>query len=210
MFLKEAEAVTQCLSSPSKMPGYGYSLPATACKVGSRLRKRKGTVCSKCYAMKGRYTFPKVVACLNRRLKSLTDPRWVECLVFMIKFRQKQGNKYFRWHDSGDIQGQTHLKNIFEVCRQTPGVRYWLPTKEHKIVEAVLKKEEKPKNLVIRLSGHNLDEVPESDDQVSSTHTSEDKVTGAHICQAVKQHGSCGRCRACWKPNIKHVSYGVH
>jgi hypothetical protein len=210
MRLKEAEAVAEGLSNPSKMPGYGYSLPAAACKVGSILRKRKGTVCSKCYAMKGRYVFAKVAECLKRRLASLKHPRWVECMVFMIKFRQKQGHRYFRWHDSGDIQGRRHLKNIFEVCRQTPGVRHWLPTKEYKIVVAVLEQEEKPRNLVIRLSGHNLNEIPDTGMPVSSAHTSEDKVPGAKICQAVKYSRPCGRCRACWNPDIKHVSYGEH
>ena len=78
------------------------------------------------------------------------------------------------------------------------------------MVAAVLEKNEKPKNLVIRLSGHDLDEVPDTDMPVSSVHTSEDNVPGAHICKAVKYNQPCGRCRACWNPNIKHISYGVH
>lgn len=210
MMLKEAHAVTGGLSLPSKMPGYGYSLPASACKVGSILRSKKGSVCSKCYARKGRYVFPNVAACLRRRLSSITDPRWVDCMVFQIRLRQKSGHRYFRWHDSGDLQSDEHLKNIFEVCRQTRGVKHWMPTKEYKMVYDRIAQEECPSNLVIRLSGYMLDEAPETDLLISSTHTSEDNVPGAHICQAVKYGHPCGRCRACWNPEIKHVSYGEH
>ncbi len=46
------------LSKPSKMPGYGWSTPASRCITGSKLRRIKGSVCHGCYAMKNRYVFP--------------------------------------------------------------------------------------------------------------------------------------------------------
>jgi len=210
MFLKEAQAVTGGLSNPSKMPGYSYNLPAEKCIVGSRLRRHENTVCSHCYALKGRYVFPNVIKAMYRRLDSLMDPRWIECMVFEITFRYEKGHTHFRWHDSGDLQGHRHLKNIFEVCRKTPDVMHWLPTREYRFVESVVKDEDVPTNLVIRLSGHNFNEIPDTDMLVSSVHTSEEKVPGAHICQAVKTKSPCGKCRACWMHTVKHVSYGVH
>jgi hypothetical protein len=29
-------------------------------------------------------------------------------------------SKFFRWHDSGDVQDEAHLMKIFEVCELTP------------------------------------------------------------------------------------------
>ena len=55
-------------SRPSKMPCPAYSIPASLCKVGGKLRKVEGSVCGKCYAMKGNYNYPAVRAALARRL----------------------------------------------------------------------------------------------------------------------------------------------
>ena len=29
-------------------------------------------------------------------------------------------SKFFRWHDSGDVQDEEHLLKIFAVCKLTP------------------------------------------------------------------------------------------
>ena len=115
MLKKEARKITGGLSKPSKMPGPAYNLPAWHCQTGAKLRKIEGTPCFGCYAMKGRYRFSNVRAALERRLDSLDHPQWVTAMVALI-----QGQPWFRWHDSGDVQSHEHLKNIFEVCRLTP------------------------------------------------------------------------------------------
>ena len=125
MLKKEAREITGGLSKPSKMPGPAHNLPAVACKTGAKLVKIPGSVCAGCYALKGRYRFKNVQAALNRRLQALEDPRWVDAMVVVIT-----GEKYFRWHDSGDIQSLKHLENIFEVCKRTPGTSHWMPTRE--------------------------------------------------------------------------------
>ena len=66
MLVKEAKQITGGLSSPSKMPGYAYNLPAWECVTGVKLQAVAGSVCSGCYAMKGRYRFPNVKDALNR------------------------------------------------------------------------------------------------------------------------------------------------
>ena len=48
--VQEAKAITGGLSSPSKMPCHTFNLPASACKIGSRLRNVKGSTCARCYA----------------------------------------------------------------------------------------------------------------------------------------------------------------
>ena len=100
MKIKEAKQITGSLTRTSKMPGLSYSLPAWECKTGSKLRKVPGSVCASCYALKGNYTRYKAIkAAQYVRLDSLKDQRWVAGMVAQI-IRQK----YFRWHDAGDIQ----------------------------------------------------------------------------------------------------------
>ena len=122
MQLKEAKKITGGLSSPSKMPGYAYNLPAWKCVTGVKLQAVEGSVCSGCYAMKGRYRFQNVKDAMQRRLDRLHHPRWVDAMVTLI-----DQQPVFRWHDSGDLQSVQHLKNIFEVCNRTPGTMHWLP-----------------------------------------------------------------------------------
>ena len=114
------------LSRPSKMPGWSYGLPAAECKTGSKLQKVKGSTCSNCYALKGCYIFKVVQAAQYRRLESIKNPGWVAAMVHLINSKK---SKYFRWHDSGDVQDLDHLNKIFKVCELTPGVSHWLPTR---------------------------------------------------------------------------------
>ena len=105
MLVKKAKQITGSLTRTSKMPGLSYSLPAWECKTGSKLRKIKGSVCASCYALKGNYTRYKAIkAAQYVRLKALKDKRWIAAMVAQI-IRQK----YFRWHDAGDIQSMEHL-----------------------------------------------------------------------------------------------------
>ena len=85
MLKKEAREITGGLSKPSKMPGPAHNLPAVACKTGAKLAQIPGSVCSGCYALKGRYRFNNVQAALQRRLKALEHPQWVEAMVQLIK-----------------------------------------------------------------------------------------------------------------------------
>ena len=125
MLKKEAREITGGLSKPSKMPGPSYNLPAASCQTGAKLAKIPGTICHGCYAMKGRYRFRNVRLALARRLESLDHPQWVQAMTILIK-----GEKFFRWHDSGDLQSAWHLQQIFEVCNNTPDTAHWLPTRE--------------------------------------------------------------------------------
>ena len=146
MLKKEANKITGGLSKPSKMPGPAYNLPAVACITGAKLVKIPGSVCAGCYALKGRYRFKNVQDALQRRLQAITGPRWVEAMTTLIK-----KEKFFRWHDSGDIQCLEHLLNIFKVCRATPNTSHWLPTREAQIIKQV-KPEVVPANLIKRFS----------------------------------------------------------
>ena len=201
MLKKEARQITGGLSKPSKMPGPAHNLPAWKCITGVKLQKVPGSVCAGCYAMKGRYRFRNVREALERRLDALQDPRWVTAMVTLIT-----GEKYFRWHDSGDIQGPKHLENIFEVCRQTPGTRHWMPTREVKFLKDI-DPAQVPPNLIIRISSHMINQGPVNSWPWTSTVSTkpEDRT-----CAAPDQGNECKDCRACWDRDVANVCYGKH
>lgn len=208
MKVSEAVSITGGLSRPSKMPGPAYSLPAKDCQVGSALVKIPGTTCHNCYALKGRYSFPNVQNALTKRLNSLGNPLWVEAIVTMIKSSK---TKYFRWHDSGDIQSTEHLQKIVSVCQQLPKVKFWLPTREYDYVRRYMESNSIPKNLTIRLSAHVVDRDPPSGFGLptSTVHTKGSNIVGEE-CRAYTRDNKCGSCRACWDSNVANVSYPKH
>jgi hypothetical protein len=195
---KEARKITGGLSAPSKMPGPSYNLPATQCITGSKLVKIPGSVCKGCYALKGRYNFSNVRLALARRLESLPHPQWVLAMTVLIK-----GEEVFRWHDSGDLQSAWHLKRIFEVCKATPETSHWLPTREAKFLP--LNTDSIPKNLLIRMSSHMIDQKPVKFWPWTSTVS-----TGSFTCPASKQGNECKSCRNCWSREVANVSYPKH
>jgi hypothetical protein len=197
----ELKQITGGLSKPSKMPGFSYNLPATKCITGSKLVKIPGSVCSGCYALKGRYRFPNVRDAMQRRLESLDHPLWTQAMATSI-IETKTG--FFRWHDSGDLQSLDHLKKIFEVCNLTPGIQHWLPTRETSII-ACIQADEVPKNLIIRLSAHKVDGKASTFWPWTST-----VVTSEKTCPAAEQENKCKDCRACWDRTIPNVAYGKH
>ena len=191
--------ITHTLSNPSKMPGFSYGLPALECKTGSKLRKVPGTPCYGCYALKGCYVFPSVKEAQYKRLRALKREPWTAAMAALINSKK---SKWFRWHDSGDVQSLEHMKKILTVCRLTPDTKHWLPTQERDYLPAP---EEVPSNLIIRLSGSKVD-GPRS---TAWKHTSS-VVTKNASCPAQLQGGKCKTCRACWNHDIKNVSYKKH
>ena len=136
---------------------------------------------------------------MARRLQALTDPLWVQAMTALIT-----GHKYFRWHDSGDLQSVQHLKNIFEVAKATPGTRHWLPTREHALLQ-LMDPDVVPKNLLIRVSATKVDGRAPGWWPWTSTVSTEIKT-----CPAPDQGGKCRDCRACWSRHIPNVVYAKH
>ena len=226
MLKKEAAEITGGLSTPSKMPGPAYNLPAAACITGAKLVKVQGSTCSGCYALKCRYRFGNVQIALNRRLKALEDPRWIAGMITLIT-----GRPVFRWHDSGDLQSVQHLKNIFEICKATAETLHWLPTREAQFLK-FLDPEVVPKNLKIVFSDHMNDQgrgvswwpyTSGVQAEHATTHCAAfrtDKRGAVHSLEAFKGFtkkqknkldlGHCGSCRQCWDRDVKRVIYGKH
>ena len=199
MLKKEANEIVGGLSATGKMPCPSINLPAVACVTGSKLAKVPGTTCHGCYALKGRYNFKYTKIAMARRLAALQDSRWVRAMVVLMKDR-----KYFRWHDSGDIQGPWHLKRILEVCKQTPDTKHWLPTREAKLL-ALMDPNIIPPNLIIRLSATKVDGAAAKSGPWTSTVSTTTKT-----CPAPNQGGKCKDCRSCWSRDIQNITYAKH
>lgn len=202
------------LSQTKKMPCYSWSLSTSVCKTGGRLRKIKGSVCSKCYADKGNYNWPNVKHAHQERLRTYeSDARiFVRVAITVLNNLVELGEEEFRWFDSGDLLSSDMLRDLIHIAREVPDMMFWLPTKEEGYVREYLSGTvvDIPSNLCIRLS------TPMIGSQSSSiVHLKHPQVTRSYVgvegngifqCPAPTQGNMCGSCRACWDPK-KFVSY---
>jgi len=111
-----------------------------------------------------------------------------------------------------------HLRRIAAICRRTPDVKHWLPTKEYEAVELFLAADAVPANLCIRLSAYMIDTEPVVLRSIahlptSTVHTAIAAIMdgpGTVECRAIRRGNKCGGCRACWNPRVTNVSYPQH
>lgn len=201
------------LSSPSKMPGFGWSTSAYECITGSKLREVEGSTCSFCYATRGRYRFSNVKEALERRMNCWkTNPNFVQDFITVLHDPKivNKSNGVFRWFDSGDLQSVKMLEDIVEIAKGVPELKFWLPTRELGIVRAWYKSGNRPpENLFIKLSapmiGEKLNNVPK---ELSFTSVGADDNEELFQCVAPTQGNQCLDCRACW--SNKNVNYHKH
>ncbi len=196
------------LSEPSKMPCYGWSVSARRCGMGGKLVKVANSVCANCYALKGRYTFPNVQNCLERRWEALHKEGFTEAFVFLMKVLTPS---YIRLYDSGDLDCIDTLKKWVDIANQTPNTKYWLPTKEYSIVSDYVKEFGAfPANLNVRLSAYMVDESGPITLAKRLGVTISEVFRGEGSCPAPKQGNKCLDCRACWNKETFAVSYHKH
>ena len=211
--IKALQMQVGSLSNPSKMPGFGYSTPAKDCQTGSKLSEIVNSICSICYAKKGRYVFPNVQNAMQYRLDSLNKIDWIDCMVELISKKQSKlpegQREFFRWHDSGDIQGVWHLEKIAEIARRLPEINFWLPTREYRFVREWLATATKPNNLQIRLSAYMIDGKPPTELANRLGLTTSGVSQNGFNCPAPKQDNACGDCRACWTSD-ENINYKSH
>lgn len=232
MNLTEARSIVGSIGFPSKMPGTSYGISAHACIAGKRLAEIPGSICSDCYALRDKMSWPKVQKAFANRLMGISDIRWADAMVVLLlhlhseperridlglrgKKLARAGTRYrmnpmgyHRWHDSGDLQSVEHLEKIVEVCRRTPNIKHWLPTRELSILRAW--NGEIPDNLTIRVSATMIDGAPPQGWPNTSTVHTKKPAAGAHECPAYRQEHECKNCRACWSREVPVVSYLKH
>lgn len=192
-------ALTGGLSDPSKMPCHSWSISAKICRTGSKLRKIKGSVCSSCYALKGRYIFKNVETAMQRRLNALrSDPiKWAAGIVASIR---KTGDTHFRWHDSGDLLGVNHFRLICLIAKYMPDVQFWIPTREKQYIRGEI-----PSNIAVRVSAAMVGDTIDTGSYLTSSVSS-----GVGFkCPSSTQDNKCGDCRACWS-SVANIDYVAH
>ena len=81
----------------------------------------------------------------------------------------------------------------------------WNKLKDPKVLKEI-KIEEIPKNLIIRMSSHMIDQGPVK----AWPWTSTVKTDKQYSCPSSKQGNECGSCRQCWDKTIPNISYGKH
>ena len=216
--LNSARAFGSVSVRNSKMPGSAFAISPSACKVGMKLASVKGSVCSKCYAMKLEKMRPSVrmgwAANLDKSVAAIANNpmEWAEAIAHQINhYALKTGVYYHRWFDAGDLQSVEMLAAIIMVVKLTSGVNHWLPTREAMIVRDYLQAYGAfPDNLVVRVSSTMVGDKPVS--RAANTSTVHKKGTPAHghTCPASTQGNACGDCRACWNKAVDNVSYPLH
>jgi hypothetical protein len=210
-FLKEI--VGSDLGNPSKMPGYAWGISATLCNIGSKLRPISGTVCHKCYALKGNYLYESVVKSHANRLAGYNaDPiAWRSAMAELIRKRipesAEEDDKYFRIFDSGDLQSEAMLRDWIWIAEQLPDIQFWLPTKEYALIDGFMGT--LPDNFVVRVSSPKIDMVPLKAYKFTSTVHDKSESHG-FVCRAYERDGKCDDCRACWSRLVSNVSYPKH
>ena len=204
------------ISKPSKMPCSSFSLPAVRCITGSKLASVQGTVCSTCYANKGRYKFSNVQAPREHNYQQLTEAMktpegreaWVSAMCKAIAECTTFAVPYFRWHDSGDLQSVEHLRMLCEVARRLPFITFWLPTRELAMCsELLFDSDAIPSNLTIRISAHKLGQTITPPNGVVSSSVG---ANHGYLCPATyTKDKKCGECRACWNSQ-DNIDYKAH
>lgn len=203
---KLAKHIAGSLGKPSKMPGHTYGISAKLCNVGSKLAKVPGSVCNGCYALKSNYQYPSVAQAHAKRADSLRSISWVDSMITLIGNAKE---RYFRWHDSGDLQSMQHLFDIVRIAEALPGVSFWLPTKEKGLINRYLDTfGQFPDNLCVRVSAAMIDGKAPDFANTSTVHDA--NAPQGFECRAPYQENQCKECRACWDKSVANVSYRKH
>ena len=199
------------LSTPSKMPGYTFALPAKDCITGGKLRTIAGSVCYGCYAHKGAYSYPKTKAVREHNLAIIRDSsKLVTWAIELSGFINTTKQKEFRFHDSGDIQSIEHLCAIVGIAKKCPDTKFWLPTKEYAFVSQYNKRFGAfPSNLCVRVSSPMLGQAPLKAYTCTST---VDSDSASFNCPVSDGKETCNtyKCRACWDNNVTNINYHKH
>ena len=203
----EAVKIAGPLVTTSKMPCKSWGIPTKYCKTGMTLRKVEGSVCSRCYACRGPISWPAAVRRQEERYEGLSHPRWVEAMASLI---YNEGQPFFRWFDTGDLQSKEHYRAIATIAAMLPEITFWLPTKEARFVSNV-----KPSNLIVRITSTmiNAGPMPGHNHTACVRKATKEKwkeftSTPEHeYCSSDLRDGKCGTCRACWDTDVKTVTY---
>lgn len=169
-------------------------------------------VCRGCYAGPnvGNYRFSNVKKARRENKKAWEKDWWVDEMVSEL-----EGEKYFRWMDSGDCYCVDLAVKILDIIRKTPDTSHWLSTRSYKIpeIKEVLEEMKKEDNAYIRYSADRIGEYKKGlYGSVVIPYYNYFKKKEVHECQAYKEENgnTCNGCRKCWSDQevIAYIAHG--
>lgn len=216
-------------------------------------------VCQHCYAEGGQYATWQVQVVQGMRfawlLNALRDGSFVPVMQhaienadYLLKGGRRAGHDYarethegrfFRWHDSGDIYNEEHLRALVEIARRCPTVRFWAPTRiwatpwGPRTVEEIARTAGWPPNFALRPSAYYVDEPVPTREQLGEGWAAGTTVFSRAVSPEVaaqvdwdcptyrvedmtascrnseRPDGGLG-CRACWVHQDAVVNYSLH
>jgi len=135
-----------------------------------------------------------------RIYKTNPDRYFREILDFLSRTGRKDPTKaYFRWHVGGDFPDLDYLLRVFELCRQTPHIKYTAYTKRYAWVTE--HHQQVPQNLSIYVSGWPGVAMPEETRRLFNQFWlfDPDRPDPRIPDDAVECLGDCANCRMCWE-----------
>lgn len=200
------------LSNTSKLGAKSWSLQAlNTCPASIDANGNLVDACSGCYATAGNYRFSNVKATREYNKQIWQHEDFVNDFI-----KQLNNETFFRWFDSGDLYSLGLAKKIYEIMKQTPHVKHWLPTRMHKFSKfhSILKDMQALPNVVIRLSSDSITGEKVNSDliETNSTILPSELIEGYNgfICPAYNQDGKCLTCKACYNKDVETVAYIAH
>ena len=197
------------LSKTSKLGTKSWSLQALDTCPGSVGEGGKLVpACSGCYATAGCYNFPDTKKVRADNKSQWTADSFVGDFIAALK---KQ--KYFRWFDSGDMYALGLAEKMYEVMKNTPDTKHWLPTRMYKFKKFadILNKMKALPNVSVRYSSDEIDGTYTKDLHGSTILPDESYAdSDTFVCSAPSQGGKCLDCRACYDKKISVIGYLAH
>ena len=179
----------------------GANIPSVSLPPGVTCRPDSPCY-AKCYARKGRFSFPKIKSLIQTNLDIWNaDPvsfeRDVQIAAFSVRF--------FRWHVAGDIPDTKYFEMMVRIAKSLPDTRFLAFTKQFEIVNNYLSHANLPSNLTIVLSAWG-DFVPENPHNLPVAYVRLKKKSQTFPPFARQCGGYCGKCvmteeSNCW--NLK-------
>ena len=205
------------LSKTSKLGTYSWSLQARETCPGS-VDTNGETVpaCAGCYASYGRYTLPKVKKTRADNREAWKDDNFVSDMISALRHE-----RYFRLFDSGDFYHAELVKKWYEVCEALPGVRFWIPTRSHKVAKLALwiHKLASLPNVAVRYSSDSIDGTYDAALHGSVIYSCNSQLDIRDVASGMvfpcpaytEEHGGkCLSCRKCYDKQTPVIAYKAH
>lgn len=202
------------LSAPSKMKGTAKTWSTVAVKHCPASRDKNGDLvpaCAGCYADKGFYRMPTVRAPREHNATNWRAENFVSDFS-----RQLQGQKFFRWFDSGDMFHIDLAKKIYQIMLENSETMFWLPTRMHKLAKfrPIIARMQKLPNCVVRKSSDGINGERIRGKNTSTIVQTVAQAGDAHICPATvkgnKPNCKANNCTACWQKSVSVIAYCYH